>query len=210
MKKKMIIFKRLGSVVLISASCLLSFACTNKAEGDTPIKQGNPGKPGSEKPDKKSIEAALNDKVLLQLFEGSIIKAANSEVVTFYAKLIPNNDKTNIITWGRGISVKIGESAGPFTYDGAYGLDALNLGLKLTVKRIEKSKSKTDLGYLVLTYELQRIGNQQDPSKRSYLLVIIEVNKIMNSKPVVAQEVIYPIAEDFSLDSWIAKQLKKP
>jgi hypothetical protein len=82
--------------------------------------------------------------------------------------------------------------------------------LKLTVKRIEKSKSKTDLGYLVLTYELQRIGNQQDPSKRSYLLVIIEVNKIMNSKPVVAQEVIYPIAEDFSLDSWIAKQLKKP
>lgn len=204
-------FKRLFSILIILTSCFLVVACSKNASTSTVVKKGGGGKVNP-KPDQQAVQRALVDKVLLTIDKTSMVTSANANTLSFNS-LLRVNDKEKNVPWKFGLKLKVGENLQTsLELPDSYGLADLGLKLILTdgTKRFEKTPKKEDLGYLVLPFLLTRKNDDSThPSKESLLLVLVDLNKVKNSAAVVNSEVVYPIPDDFSLDDWIEKQIKK-
>lgn len=202
--------RSIESLILVISLGFLSFGCTQNSKGVTPIQKGGGGNSdGISKPDKKAIQDALNDKVLFLLEPSSRVAAAQPKAVVFTAEFKVNN-KGSIHRWRTVMNLEIGDDDASANLPADYGLGEEKLALKVTGRRIKKSDKKEDLGYLVLAYELGRIGDDQDQTKKSLFLVMLNANMVNSPKAIRSVQVVYPIPDNFSLQVWIDKQLKQP
>ena len=203
--------KFISVAALITSFGLFTMSCAGRDEGSTPIKKGTgAGGGGNFKPDEKAIQAALNDRVLLQIdhkeSELLAVDKNNSIKVSLVLKV---NAKTNE-RWRPLFTLAKGEEkAAVICSEDLCDLGDEKLKLSATPKRVAKAENPDSLGYLVLKLELKLEEEQNQLTKKAYLIVLIDLDRVKNPKAFVANEVIYPV-KDFSLNDWIDKKLKQP
>lgn len=197
-------------VVILSLGMLIA-SCAGREEGTTPIKRvgGADGGPGNSKPDEKAERAALIDKVLVLADKSSQLLAVDSKnnAIKLDLRLVVNGKKA--VVWRPLFTVKIGEEKAAVECSEEFcDLGEPNLKLSVVPKRIAKSKNADSLGYLALMFQLTREEEQHQKTKKSLLLVLIDLDRAKNPKAFILDEVIYPV-RNFSLNEWIDKQLKQ-
>ncbi len=204
--------KFVSALALIASFGLLTMSCAGHDEGSTPINKGGSGNGnGSQKPDEKAIQAALTDRVLLQIDKKSALLAASDKdnVIKVFLRLKVNL-KTDISFWRPEFTLAKGEEKAAVACAEEYcDLGDENLKLSVTPMRLAKADNPDSLGYLVLKFELKREEEQNQLTKKAYLVVLIDLDRVKNPKAFIANEVIYPV-KDFSLNDWIDKKLKQP
>ncbi len=209
------LFSPTSLIILASLLSLLNFSCADTEKGKTEAVQKagtGEGSNPAQKPDQNAIQRALKNGVLLQLKGVSRL----SQVTIKQAKFSPEfmiNSQTQSTFWSHLFELKIGETVNWTQAPEAVDLHDDQLTLGVYAKRISKGKSTSDLGYLVLQYMLQKTDSQTEQTDQSYLVMILDLNAVKNSKSskdfLYKSEVIYPVAE-FNLQDWIDKQVKTP
>ena len=194
--------------LLLAFSVIFVLGCTGKqGETITPFKKFvNTGKTSQQKVDKKASKEALTDGVLVDFDQDSTLKSATADGVAFGARLKVNTKFP--IYWNHTFKLKVGQSLGPIQLDSSHGLGDLDLSLSVLARRVNKSDKKNTQGHLILQYELKQTKDDADLSKKSYLLAIIDLNRLKSTKPLYKTEVLYPVPDDFLLEEWIDKNLK--
>ncbi len=200
---------RLLSLIFVLVFSFFHLACSGLEEEQViPIKKyGGGAGGGAQKPDQKASDQALKDEVLLtfQTLDSKVI-SLNEKVVVLKSELKVN--KKLELPWRSVFKIKIGDSQ-DLELPEDFGLIDFKLGLKVRADRIKKDQNKNDAGYLVLSYQLGRVTDSEDQTKKSLTMVLIDLNKWKTSKAVLITEVIYPIPEDFNFQKWVDKQLKE-
>lgn len=204
--------KFISAAALIASFGLFTTSCAGRDEGSTPINKGTGGNGGgSLKPDEKAIQAALNDRVLLQIDKLSELTAVDDKKSAIKVSLrLKVNVKTDFDFWRPQFTIAKGEEkAAVICSEEFCDLGEENLKLSVVPIRLAKAENADSLGYLVLKFELKREEEENQKTKKSLLVVLIDLDRVKNPKAFIANEVIYPV-KDFSLNDWIDKKLKQP
>lgn len=195
----------------LAGSTLLS--CAESSDGSTtPIRKGGPGGGGSTKPQDQMIQKALNDKVLFLLQKNSSLQAAQADAVSVLSKFKLNNQES--FAWRIVSAIKSGEVLN--RKEGVeVGFDDPDYSISVFGKRFTRTASKdvkanlekTDLGLLVLVFELKRkVATNEVKSQQ---IVALDLNRVNRPEAFVLIEFQYPVPQDFSLDRWIQEKLLK-
>ena len=170
--------------IFAALTTLSIIACTGKTNDTlTPFrKYANSGKGTQQKVDQKATQAALADGVLIAFDQDSVLKSATPDGVAFGARLKVNSKFP--IYWNHAFKVKVGQALDPVQLDSSHGLGDLDLSLAVTVKRVNPTDKKTAQGFLVLQYELKQIKNENNLGKRSYLLSLVDLNRLKSTQPI--------------------------
>lgn len=199
-------------VGILTFSLFCSVACMKSSSDSMPIKKATGPSGGQQKVDEKASQAALKDQVLVTLENKSFqVTAANLKAVAVMAQL-KVNAKVPLV-WKMTHKLELGkdlQESAPQVLPSSHDLGDEKLGMSVTAQRVLKTEKADDLGYLVLKFQLGRVADDQDKTVKSYLLVLLDANKVKNPSAILASEVIFPIPKDFKLADWIAKKIAKP
>ncbi len=189
-----------------------NISCTGTdADKSLKIRQPGAGKGdgNSNKPEDTAMKEALKEKVLLVISPSTQLKQVTENEVVLFADFQVN--KKPGVSWRRTLQLKIDQQSGVLNFE-SDGLKRQNLSLTAIAKRIKNTKStkKEDPGYLAIAYELQLDFDDQGETKRSYQLVIFDLNVLNSNKAIIKSEFLFPAPEDFNLNEWVEKNLKQP
>lgn len=190
-----------------------NISCTGTdADKSLKIRQPGEGKGdsgNSNKPEDAAMKAALREKVLFVISPSTQLKKVTEDEVILFADFQVN--KKLGVSWRRTLQLKIDQQSKVLNFE-SDGLKRQNLSLTAIAKRIKNTEStkEEDPGYLAIAYELQLDFDDQGETKRSYQLVIFDLNLLNSNKAIIKSEFLFPAPDDFNLNEWVEKNLKQP
>ena len=146
------------------------------------------------------MQKAAADQDLVIVNSGNLI-AAGAQAFRFQAMIQVNNLAP--VPYLKTISMRAGDPTQTISFE------MVDEKLKLNLTALRVAQDKTD--YAVMAYKLSRTSDDLKTIS-SQFIVVVDLKKMKSSAPLVTKysDFNYPVSDDWTLEGWVANNLKAP